>query len=82
MSETTRVIFRKDWDTGEVTAYFPDLPWDTQGRFITCYRHVGQHGGADLKYCLEEEGPASENEYASLKSELEGIGYVLEVSHV
>lgn len=75
----TKVLFLKDADSEEVTAYFPEIPWDTSERFIACYAHVGQHGGADLSAVKEMEAQATPDEYERLKRELESIGYKLEV---
>lgn len=74
-----KVIFRTD-EYG-VTAYFPDLPHDREGKFCTCYAHVGQHSGADLKHCLATSKEATPEEYAALKNELENIGYRLDVQN-
>lgn len=74
--EITPVIFRVY--RGELCAYFPAEPWDMFGNYITCYAHIGQHGAASLDW-LQKGRPATENEYAALKKELEGFGYNLRV---
>lgn len=72
----TRVVFRK-FDDGEVIALFPEMEWDNQG-LITSYLHNGQHGGAS-RTLTRDTSLASLEEYADLKKELEGQGYILDV---
>jgi hypothetical protein len=82
--EETPVLFRvhrspkKHGD--EVTAVFPCEPSDLTGHNMSCYVHVGQHGGCDLGW-YNETRPAKPKEYESLKRELEGqpYGYRLKV---
>lgn len=62
----------------EVTAVFPTIPGDVQGRFMTCYSHVGQHASCDFGW-YHTTRPARPAEYADLKRELESIGYNLRV---
>lgn len=74
----TIVIFRVDRAVPhDVFALFPTIPSDNYGKFCTCYQHVGQHSGADYYHCIRASRPAKPNEYADLKAELEGRGYVL-----
>ena len=70
----TRVIFKKL--DGEVIALFPELAGD-MNPYTTCesYMHVGQHGAASVE--LRNLKPAKPEEYASLKAELESLGYDL-----
>ena len=68
------VIFKKDRKMGEVLAFFPDTINDgscNPGN-IMCYAHNGQHGEASIDY-FHECKPCSEEEYADLLTELEGI---------
>lgn len=74
MSKKDRVVFVEN-EYG-VTAVFPDIPWDESEGTVTCYAHLGQHGGCDLEWAREQK-PAKD--YAALKKELESIGYELEV---
>lgn len=53
----------------EVTAIFPTLPHDSAGRYLTCYAHVGQHGGASEEW-INGTRPAAPAEYADLLAEL------------
>jgi len=48
-AETLPIIFRAEKD-GEVTAVFPTLPADYQGRAMTCYAHIGQHSGCSFPW--------------------------------
>lgn len=63
------VIFRV-WEK-ELCAYFPTLTW-AGPHTITCYAHIGQHGGAD-RACLQKGRLATPEEYADLLRELRGI---------
>jgi hypothetical protein len=66
------VIFRK-WANGDVIALFPELPHNDQ--FCTSYMHIGQHGGASYSGVIDQTTPATPEEYASLKRELENDPY-------
>lgn len=75
------VVFRKWKEGGQVIALFPDernvqvdKPW-----LCESYMHVGQHGAADYAGVVQASEPATEAEYASLRRELEGLGYRLKV---
>lgn len=71
------VIFRTWKSTNSVIALFP---YDTFGNgTCTSYEHVGQHGGANYSGVMEATRPATPEEYADLKTELESIGYNLRV---
>ena len=70
--EEVDVEFFKHPD-GEVVAVMPDIPFDYSGN-VTIYSHIGQHGAGDLDYMRELE-PASPEEYADLKRELESEPY-------
>lgn len=77
--EITEVIFRK-FRNGDVIAMFPALASSCHNQAINClsYMHVGQHSEASL-WLVYDTRPAKEDEYASLYSELESIGYRLKV---
>ena len=62
----------------DLFAYFPEENYDNDGKFKTAYSHVGQHSSASPEYAKESR-PATPEEYADLKAELESIGYNLEV---
>ncbi len=68
MSDTLPVIFRTY--RGQVTAYFPTEAW-APGQ-ITCYAHIGQHGGADRSW-LQRGRPSTPEELAPLLAELTGL---------
>lgn len=74
-NEVTPVVFRM-WKAEPRTclALFPTLEWGPPG-LCSSYAHVGQHGGADYHACIERTRPATPDEYASLKRELEGAPY-------
>ena len=74
----TPVVFRK-YPDGEIIALFPTIPADSYGRYCQSYLHVGQHGGADYQGVIGDTTPARPAEYASLKKEIEGLGYKLRV---
>jgi hypothetical protein len=73
----TKVIFRKWKDTNTVLALFPE-ELERNG-FVSSYEHVGQHGAADYVGCISITKPATPEEFAGLKQELESIGYDLDV---
>ncbi len=83
--EVTPVLFRV-WRSKangrSVIALFPTLPGkvDDSGS-CEMYEHVGQHGGGDLMGVIQATRPATEAEFADLKSELESppYGYELRV---
>lgn len=58
-------------------ALFPYLD-DGPGRCMS-YEHVGQHGGANYLSVMGITNPATPEQYADLKTELEEIGYKLEI---
>ena len=75
--EITPVVFRRWRDTKTVFALFPTMPSDYEGFYCESYEHIGQHGGADYFGCIYASKPASLDEAADLKRELERIGYRL-----
>lgn len=73
--EVLPVIFRAERSgdfKGDVTAVFPTLPHDTQGRNLTIYAHVGQHGGGSFTW-YHATRAAKPDEFADLLRELRGI---------
>ena len=77
-TEKTAVIFRM-WRTNPKTC-LALFPYEDAGRgCCMSYEHTGQHGGADYLSVMGITVPATPEEYADLKSELERIGYDLEV---
>jgi len=71
----TPVVFRKDRKKdAEVTAVFPCEPHDIEGRYMTCYVHVGQHGGCGWEWYRGTRA-AKPEEYVDLFAELVGLGY-------
>lgn len=75
----TIVIFRVWRNGGGVLALFPRLPGTRDLATCDSCEHVGQHGAATYVECIRASRPAWPKEYASLKRELEAIGYRLEV---
>lgn len=75
------VIFRKDtikdWK-GTIFALFPHSTNHMKGNVLS-YQHIGQHSDADYQLCIKNSIPAKEEEYQSLKKELEGLGYNLNI---
>ena len=76
-NEKTQVIFRK-WANGDIIALFPRIPANGFPWEMLSYEHVGQHGGASMGI-IDKTRPAKPDEYATLKAELEGRGYVLDI---
>jgi len=78
----TLVKFRKDINTDEIVAVFPQLIYNKliYGKAMkTCYANLGQHSSCSVGWMERETTPATPEEYASLKAELESIGYTLKV---
>ena len=72
----TVVVFRVFKDDGDVVALFPELPADNNGRYSESYQHFGQHCGADYEGLMRNgTRPATAEEYADLKKELESAPY-------
>lgn len=69
-----KVVFLKEGK--RLLAVFPEIPHDFEGN-LTCYAHVGQHGGAAVGYC--QSLTPTMNGIDSLKTELESMGYKLYV---
>ena len=65
---TTKVIFRQ---------LFPDIP-ASPGHCLS-YERIGQHGAADYAGVIARTVRATPEDSASLKRELESLGYVLDV---
>ncbi len=75
---TTKVIFRKYRD-GDVIALFVQEAADMSPYHCSSYMAIGQHGAADPMLVIGQTKLAKANEYASLKKELAGLGYDLQV---
>ncbi len=74
--ETTKVIYRKFKDTGDIIAFFPEIAATRDGYNCQSYMHIGQHSGAD-PFIVSVTTPATFAEYESLERELQEIGYTL-----
>ena len=76
-TDETPVVFRKMRPSqgGEVLALFVAEAGNYDGYTIGCYAHVGQHGQADYRHCIDTSRPATPEEYADLKHELESTPY-------
>ena len=73
----TDVIFRCDKHGNFKGVIFALLPHEvsTHDGSVTFYTHIGQHGSADYRYTVNKSRLATEEEYADLKKEMEGLGY-------
>ena len=66
-------------DVGDLYAYFPRQNYHPKNPLTKCgYAHIGQHTPISVDYIMESR-PATPEEYAALKAELEQIGYKLKV---
>ncbi len=77
--QQTKVMFlvnENDPENPDVFAYFPEIKH--QGIYRTAYSHIGQHSAIHPDYANESR-QATPEEYQELKTELEGIGYNLEI---
>jgi len=78
----TMVVFRKDVrepKRTEIVAVFPELQGTNEPGTMACYARVGQHSSCHISWYFEHTKPATPEEYAPLKAELESIGYYLDV---
>jgi hypothetical protein len=71
------IIFRRGAG-GNTFALFPCLKATPDGHWVS-FQHVGRHAAANYTLCVAHSRPAKPEEYAELKAELEGLGYVLKV---
>ena len=78
-TEKTIVIFRKFKDGGDILAIFPEIISELTANTCLSYQHVGQHGSCIPIALTDITTPATPEEYADLKEELESIGYNLTV---
>jgi hypothetical protein len=75
MEPKTVVIFRK-WSKKEGGGILALFPYEQASpRFCSSFEHIGQHGGADLLGCIQRTKLATQEEYTSLKRELESAPY-------
>jgi len=75
----TKVYFlvnEKDPSNTDIYAYFPEEVHN--GVYKTAYSHIGQHSSIHPSYA-QESRQATPEEYQDLKTELEGLGYNLEI---
>lgn len=72
----TPIIFRK-WrgKDGTIFALFPAECASCNGDTCSSFEHVGQHAAADYGFCIAQSTPATPDEYAALKRELESEPY-------
>ena len=77
MADKTIVLFRR-WgkrNGGGVIAVFPQEKNHRRPGFCMMYEHEGQHGEGSRGMVMDATRPASEEEYAPLKAELESAPY-------
>ena len=74
----TDVQFLFNEEEQDLFAYFPHEDYDRNGMFKSSYSHVGQHSACSPQYAKESR-KATKAEYQDLKTELEGLGYVLNI---
>ena len=68
-------IFRVFKSEGEeVIALFPEIPGSNCAATCLSYMHVGQHGAADYDRVIQGSRPATPEESAPLRKELESLG--------
>ncbi len=78
MDKPTKVLFLVNEAEDDTYAVMPHLTGTLDPHTMTGYAHVGQHSAVHMEYVADSR-LATPEEYASLKNELEGIGYVLDV---
>ncbi len=74
--ESTIVIYRT-YPEGDVIALFPCEPGTMEWWTCSSYQHIGQHGAAQPDAVVRMTRPATAEEIAPLRTELESIGYKL-----
>lgn len=82
-TKKTKVLFLIEKIGEGVFAYFPEMVHSFNGYRpdnMTCYSHIGQHSACHPDYAKECK-EATPEQYAELKKELEGIGYILDVQN-
>lgn len=77
-AEPVPVLFRVEGE-GTPVAFFPTLPGTNDPWTVTTYAALGQHSSAAKSY-YRDTRPATVDEAAPLKRELESLGYVLTVA--
>lgn len=75
----TKVIFRKEKESGEIDAIFPEIVGNTDPYIMSCYSHIGQHATCSMCYVWYHTIKPTEEEIQPLKKELESIGYNLDI---
>jgi hypothetical protein len=78
----TKVIFRIDIKGDftrpvDVFAMFPEHKENND--CVSGYTHIGQHSAYHYEGCIKDSRFATEEEYLSLKQELESLGYNLQI---
>lgn len=86
--QVSTVLFRR-WHTTTtqgIIAILPDDRWNSINHarnevswMCQSYEHVGQHGPCDPKFVMACTKEATPEEYASLKKEMEGMGYLFKI---
>ena len=76
-TEKTNVEFYYHEENDDLFAYLSDEVADAGGNRMS-YAHIGQHGSCCSEY-VKECRKATEEEYKDLKTELESIGYNLNI---
>ncbi len=76
-TEKTNVQFFYHEENKDLFAYFPDEIADA-GYNKIAYSHIGQHSSCSDEY-VKESRKANKTEYQDLKTELESIGYNLNI---
>ena len=78
MEKQMKVLFR--WWKDDVIAIFPSQRDWPNPTLCGSYQQIGQHGACDSAMILRTSRPATEEEYADLKNELERVyGYNLKI---
>lgn len=76
--ETTPVLFRMPRNVklhgNDCDAIMPTIPGTNDAATMTCYAHIGQHGSCHQNW-IQSTRPATPEEYADLKAELESAPY-------
>ena len=84
MATLVRFVISKTVYSDNVVAVFPKLLYNKRiygNTELVCYAHIGQHSSCSREWAYDRKNQrmATSREYASLKKELEDIGYVVRV---
>lgn len=79
MKEQPTIVQFRVFPDGDVIAIFPGVEYSRADHHCLSYMHVGQHAACDAQGVIRSTKPATLEQSAPLRRELESRGYVLRV---